>query len=165
MGSTPTDRVMHQLRGDVDGLYELSTKTNQKVTETSCTVRGIDTRLQRLEATSGRQFGVLLATQRQHGHRLNRVEKLLGEVVTQLADLAPLPARVDELTGRVDGLSGRMDHLTERVDKLADLPARVGRLEGQVAELTVVVRQNSETLDVVVDLLRKRLPASQDGEG
>ncbi|WP_040731912.1 hypothetical protein, partial [Nocardia tenerifensis] len=138
MGTTQTDRVMHQLRGDVDALYELSGKTNAEVAKTGSLVHGIDKRLQRLESTCGRQFGVLLATHRQHNHRMNRMESLLGEVSTQVNHLTPLHARVDEVAeqvGHLAPLPARVDELAQQVGHLAPLPARVDELAQQVGHL------------------------------
>ncbi|WP_159080141.1 hypothetical protein [Nocardia suismassiliense] len=257
MGSTPVDRVVHQLRGDVDGLYELANNTNREVKSTNGLARGVDQRLRRLEKTSGRQFGLLLVTQRQHGHRLEGMEsgfgdvgtamsrhsEILDETVSRLATLEVvvggvagrtnvltdrvdgLSGRIDGLTGqmdgltegvdglagrvdgltervggltgrvdglterfdgltaRVDGLTGQVDGLTERVDGLAEqvdgltgrvddltekvdgLIVRVSRLEDQMVQLTAAVHQNSVTLDLVVELLRKQqfVPHEVDG--
>ncbi|WP_069163637.1 hypothetical protein [Nocardia altamirensis] len=138
MGSTPEDRRVDQIRGDVDGLYELAAETKettdkiQKQTDKiECFVRGNSLRLHRLEKTSGRNFGLLLAAQRQHAQRLDRVESLLCG-----------------LTAQVDQNGSQVTHLDSKVT----------RLESQVTQLDVVVRQNSQTLDLVVELLQQKQP-------
>lgn len=181
---------MHQLRSDVDGLYELTSRMDREAKKTDSVVRDIDLRLRRLEKTSGRQFGLLIATQRQHGHRLDRVESILENVAvqvnqlsTQMNELAPLPAqfsqlaaRVNQLETRFDKLETRFDQLEARIDKLEtrfdrletrfdQLETRVGQLEGRMTLLEAAVNQNSRTLDVVVELLRKQQSGARGDEG
>ncbi|MFI9406606.1 hypothetical protein ACIHA7_30715, partial [Nocardia sp. NPDC052316] len=169
MGSTPVDRVVHQLRGDVDGLYELTNNTNREVKSTNGLARGVDQRLRRLEKTSGRQFGLLLVTQRQHGHRLEGVESRFGDVAAQLnqvgtamdrhsevldetvSRLATLEivvggvaGRTTALTDQVDGLSGRIDGLTGHLNGLG---GRVDGLAGQMNGLAGRVDGLADRMD------------------
>ncbi|WP_156522241.1 hypothetical protein, partial [Nocardia vulneris] len=109
MGSQHTDRTFHQLRGDVYGLYDVTQKIKDDVIKCDRVVRDVHLRLGRLGRTSGRQFGLLLTAQHEHGHRLDRVEAHLRDVTTQLRDvttdldkLAPLPAQVSTLTTQVN---------------------------------------------------------------
>lgn len=192
MGSQHTDRTFHQLRGDVYGLYEVAQDIKDDVIKCDRVIRDVHLRLGRLGRTSGRQFGLLLTAQHEHGHRLDRVESRLRDVTTDLDKLAPLPAQVatlttqvnglttqvNELTGRFDQLTSRFDQLTSQVDQLtsqvgelAALPARfvtletqMGNLQMQVNQLEGTIHQNSRTLDTVVELLRKQQPARRRDE-
>ncbi|WP_280449091.1 hypothetical protein [Nocardia brasiliensis] len=185
MGSQHTDRTFHQLRGDVYGLYEVAQDIKDDVIKCDRVIRDVHLRLGRLGRTSGRQFGLLLTAQHEHGHRLDRVESRLRDVTTDLDKLAPLPAQVatlttqvnglttqvNELTGRVDQLTSRVDQLTSQVGELAALPARfvtletqMGNLQMQVNQLEGTIHQNSRTLDTVVELLRKQQPARRRDE-
>ncbi|WP_280432273.1 DUF948 domain-containing protein [Nocardia brasiliensis] len=185
MGSQHTDRTFHQLRGDVYGLYEVAQDIKDDVIKCDRVIRDVHLRLGRLGRTSGRQFGLLLTAQHEHGHRLDRVESHLRDVTTDLDKLAPLPAQVatlttqvnglttqvNELTGRVDQLTSRVDQLTSQVGELAALPARfvtletqMGNLQMQVNQLEGTIHQNSRTLDTVVELLRKQQPARRRDE-
>ncbi|MEU0872452.1 hypothetical protein [Nocardia brasiliensis] len=192
MGSQHTDRTFHQLRGDVYGLYEVAQDIKDDVIKCDRVIRDVHLRLGRLGRTSGRQFGLLLTAQHEHGHRLDRVESRLRDVTTDLDKLAPLPAQVatlttqvnglttqvNELTGRFDQLTSRVDQLTSQVDQLASqvgelaaLPARfvtletqMGNLQMQVNQLEGTIHQNSRTLDTVVELLRKQQPARRRDE-
>ncbi|WP_280409359.1 hypothetical protein [Nocardia brasiliensis] len=156
MGSQHTDRTFHQLRGDVYGLYEVAQDIKDDVIKCDRVIRDVHLRLGRLGRTSGRQFGLLLTAQHEHGHRLDRVESRLRDVTTDLDKLAPLPAQVatlttqvnglttqvNELTGRVDQLTSRFDQLTSRVDQLASqvdqLASQVDQLTSQVGELAAL---------------------------
>ncbi|WP_280403786.1 hypothetical protein [Nocardia brasiliensis] len=156
MGSQHTDRTFHQLRGDVYGLYEVAQDIKDDVIKCDRVIRDVHLRLGRLGRTSGRQFGLLLTAQHEHGHRLDRMESRLRDVTTDLDKLAPLPAQVatlttqvnglttqvNELTGRVDQLTSRFDQLTSRVDQLASqvdqLASQVDQLTSQVGELAAL---------------------------
>ncbi|WP_029894946.1 hypothetical protein [Nocardia brasiliensis] len=145
MGSQHTDRTFHQLRGDVYGLYEVAQDIKDDVIKCDRVIRDVHLRLGRLGRTSGRQFGLLLTAQHEHGHRLDRVESRLRDVTTDLDRLAPLPAQVATLTTQVNGLTtqvneltGRFDQLTSRVDQLT---SRVDQLTSQVDQLTSQVDQ------------------------
>ncbi|WP_433578042.1 hypothetical protein [Nocardia brasiliensis] len=152
MGSQHTDRTFHQLRGDVYGLYDVAQGIKDDVIKCDRVVRDVHLRLGRLGRTSGRQFGLLLTAQHEHGQRLDRVESHLRDVTIELGKLAPLPAQVatltsqvNELTGKFDQLTGRVDQLTSRVDQLTshvgELTSRVDQLTSHVGELTSRVDQ------------------------
>ncbi|WP_280390564.1 hypothetical protein [Nocardia brasiliensis] len=156
MGSQHTDRTFHQLRGDVYGLYEVAQDIKDDVIKCDRVIRDVHLRLGRLGRTSGRQFGLLLTAQHEHGHRLDRMESRLRDVTTDLDKLAPLPAQVatlttqvnglttqvNELTGRFDQLTSRFDQLTSRFDQLTSrvdqLTSRVDQLTSQVGELAAL---------------------------
>ncbi|MFG1794259.1 hypothetical protein [Nocardia sp. NPDC049149] len=236
MGSTPEDRRVNQIRDDVDGLYELAAETKettdkiQKQTDKiECFVRGNSLRLHRLEKTCGRSFGLLLAAQRQHTQRLDRVESLLCGLTAQMdqngsqvihldskvahldSKVTDLDSKVTDLDSKVTDLDSKVTHLDSKVtdldtkvthldskvtdldskvthldskvtdldskvthldskvtdldtkvtyidSKLTRLDSKVTGLESQVSQLDVVVRQNSQTLDLVVELLQKKQP-------
>ncbi|MBF6125309.1 hypothetical protein [Nocardia brasiliensis] len=152
MGSQHTDRTFHQLRGDVYGLYEVAQDIKDDVIKCDRVIRDVHLRLGRLGRTSGRQFGLLLTAQHEHGHRLDRMESRLRDVTTDLDKLAPLPAQVATLTTQVNGLTtqvneltGRFDQLTSRFDQLTSrfdqLTSQVGQLTSQVGQLTSRVDQ------------------------
>lgn len=99
----------------------------------------------------------------------------------QLDTLAPLPAQVaqvetelgdiTELARQVEAKVGELAELAVRVDESAGLSARldrfeagVNRLQGQVIQVEGVVRQNSRTLDTIVELLRRRQPKTRREE-
>ncbi|AFT99017.1 family 25 glycosyl transferase [Nocardia brasiliensis] len=151
MGSQHTDRTFHQLRGDVYGLYDVAQGIKDDVIKCDRVVRDVHLRLGRLGRTSGRQFGLLLTAQHEHGHRLDRVESHLRDLTTGLDKLAPLPAQVstlttqvNELTGRVDQLTNRVDQLTNRVDQLTN---RVDQLTGGFDQLTNQVGELTSRVD------------------
>ncbi|MBF6545021.1 hypothetical protein [Nocardia brasiliensis] len=151
MGSQHTDRTFHQLRGDVYGLYEVAQDIKDDVIKCDRVIRDVHLRLGRLGRTSGRQFGLLLTAQHEHGHRLDRVESRLRDVTTDLDKLAPLPAQVATLTTQVNGLTTQVNELTGRVDQLTirfdQLTTRVDQLTSQVGQLTSRVDQLTSQVD------------------
>lgn len=89
--SSPDPRAFHQLRHDVDDVYELLNKTNERLTSLTETVHSeFEAMGERVEAM-GAQVGsvgervgsidnrvtTLSATQRRHGNRLEEIQQAL----------------------------------------------------------------------------------------
>ncbi|MFX0580430.1 hypothetical protein [Nocardia nepalensis] len=138
MGSPQRDHEVRQLRGDVDGLYDLTSDTSDTAMATKRAVREVDLRLRKLQVTTGRQFGVVIATLRQHGKRLDRVDEQLDRVGGQLD-------RVDEQLGQVDGRLGQVD------GQLGQIGQRLDQINGQLLDM-------SQTLETAVGMLRVQQP-------
>lgn len=130
MGTKPQENVIVQLRDDVAELYELSSDTNKTVDTTKCLARDVDLRVRRLQRTNGKQFGLILATQRQHGKRFDRVE-----------------AQLDTVEQRLDGVDERLYDLTAVVDQMS---VEMHRMSADVESLTTTVEKLSTTMDKVV---------------
>ncbi|MGF6883951.1 DNA anti-recombination protein RmuC [Nocardia sp. GAS34] len=133
------DPSIDRLRHDVDDIYELLDDTNRTAHTTQAAVRGVDLRLRRFQRTSGHQFGVVLATLRQHNKRFERLEHQTAE-------------RFNETTQRFDQLehqtTERFNETTQRFDQLEHQTTerfnetfeRFNRLDNQLGEIVQLLQ-------------------------
>ncbi len=111
------DPSIDRLRHDVDDIYELIDDANQTAHTALAGVRGVDLRLRRFQRTTGHQFGVVIATLRQHSRRFDQIE-----------------GRLDRLEGRFDDRLGRID------DRLGQFDDRIGRIDDRLGEIIGLLR-------------------------
>ncbi|WP_280272468.1 hypothetical protein [Nocardia wallacei] len=136
------DPIVDRLRHDVDDLYEMNDDTNRTAHTSLAAVRGVDLRLRRFQRTSGRQFGILIATLRQHSRRFDQTD----------ARLDGMDRRFDKMDTRLDKMGTRFDKVDERFDQGE---AWSGGADQRLDNIEGYLRQMQHTLTEVVTLLRK----------
>jgi chromosome segregation ATPase len=112
------DPRIDRLRRDVDDIYGLINTTDQTVHTALASIRGVDLRLRRFQKTSGKQFGVLIATLRQHGKRLDRIDERLGGADERFDGIAQ---RFDSIDGRLDGHDEEFRGINQKLDEMLGL--------------------------------------------
>ncbi|WP_024802333.1 hypothetical protein [Nocardia sp. BMG51109] len=105
------DPVVDRLRHDVDDIYELIDDSNRTAHTALAAVRGVDLRLRRFQNTSGRQFGILIATLRQHGRRLDGMDQRFDR----------MDQRLDTMDQRLDTMNGQLQQLTHTIAEAVTL--------------------------------------------
>jgi hypothetical protein len=122
------DLSVDRLRNDIDGLYELTDDSNRTAHTALAAVRGVDLQLRRFQKSSGQQFGILIATLRQHDRRLTRIED-----------------RLDRMDERFDRVDERFDRMDERMDGMATQAngsdRQIQSLAQKIDEILMLVRQ------------------------
>jgi hypothetical protein len=137
------DPSIDRLRHDVDDLYELIHDTNRTVHNTQAAVRGLDLRLRRFQRTTGHQFGVVMATLRQHNKRFERLEQQTTERFEHTTERfnrleQQTTERFEQTTERFNRLE---QHTTERFDRIEHKTAeRFDRIENQLVEIVQLLR-------------------------
>jgi flagellar capping protein FliD len=150
------DPSVDRLRNDIDGLYELTDDSNRTAHTALAAVRGVDLRLRRFQKSSGQQFGILIATLRQHGRRLTRIEDRLDRMdgrfdgIDQRLD--GIDQRLDHIDQRSDGINQRFDHMDERFNHMDE------RMDGMATRADSSDRQIqslAQKIDEILALVRQ----------
>ncbi|MFJ1460037.1 hypothetical protein [Nocardia sp. N2S4-5] len=150
------DPIVDRLRHDVDDLYEMNDDTNRTAHTSLAAVRGVDLRLRRFQRTSGRQFGILIATLRQHSRRFDQTDARLDGMDRRFDKM---DTRLDKMGTRFDKVDTRFDKVGTRFDKVDERfdqgEAWSGGTDRRLDNIEGYLRQMQHTLTEVVTLLRK----------
>ncbi|MCX4097223.1 hypothetical protein [Nocardia sp. alder85J] len=155
-----------QLRNDVDDMYQLLADTNASVHRAHAAIRGLDMNVRRYQKVNGQQFGILTATLRQHGRRLDGMDARFDAIDKRLAStdsrLENLEGRLEHVEDRLENLEGRLEHVESRLEhvegRLERVEGRLERVDSQLEEFNGRLGGIDDRLAELVQILTTRLP-------